>query len=416
MSPIAVIASIVCLLAGVLAGWFLKSGRTRAEKAAINEGWQAQMDATRNEHRRLSDQNKRLMEQVSELQSASRQSGNQARELSTALKEALARRDDLQRDIKVVRNNLETVVNEKHRLKSDLSRREATANTAQEELKARDARIEKLKHELRNWQDRLPPLVEKFRERNVHAEQLETELDAARERIAGLEEMLNSDETRIGPMAAEELLDSVEASNEWLDDGDDRIDDEVDDDDETVAVGDATTIEARIVDATTIEEMIADGTISDATFIEAMDKARLNEPEESDDTEQAFADETVEIGAADEVAEIDEPDAANEADEASAAASTPIRKTNGSRFNGGLRDDLKAIKGVGPAIEKTLNELGIFRYAQVAEMSTYDIERIANRLKGFKSRIEREDWIGQARSLSEQKATAATMESGQGEF
>lgn len=63
------------------------------------------------------------------------------------------------------------------------------------------------------------------------------------------------------------------------------------------------------------------------------------------------------------------------------------------------RDDLQAIKGIGPAIEKTLHELGIFRYSQIAEMSEYDINRVAERLKGFRSRIYREDWIGQARDL-----------------
>ena len=63
------------------------------------------------------------------------------------------------------------------------------------------------------------------------------------------------------------------------------------------------------------------------------------------------------------------------------------------------RDDLKQIKGIGPAIEKTLHELGIFRFEQIAEMNEYDIDRIAQRLKGFRSRIYREDWAGQARTL-----------------
>jgi predicted flap endonuclease-1-like 5' DNA nuclease len=35
-------------------------------------------------------------------------------------------------------------------------------------------------------------------------------------------------------------------------------------------------------------------------------------------------------------------------------------------------------------------------------MSEYDIDRIAKRLKGFRSRIYREDWIGQARDLQSQ--------------
>jgi predicted flap endonuclease-1-like 5' DNA nuclease len=68
-------------------------------------------------------------------------------------------------------------------------------------------------------------------------------------------------------------------------------------------------------------------------------------------------------------------------------------------------DNLKLIKGVGPAIEKTLNEMGIFRFNQIAEMSEYDIDRVARRLKGFHSRIYREDWIGQARDLQDQQAS-----------
>ncbi len=65
----------------------------------------------------------------------------------------------------------------------------------------------------------------------------------------------------------------------------------------------------------------------------------------------------------------------------------------------GLRDNLQLIRGVGPAIEKTLNEMGIFRYRQIANMSEYDIDRVATRLKGFQNRIYSEDWIGQARDL-----------------
>ena len=67
-----------------------------------------------------------------------------------------------------------------------------------------------------------------------------------------------------------------------------------------------------------------------------------------------------------------------------------------------MRDKLQAIKGVGPAIEKTLNEMGIFRFQQIAEMSEYDIDRIASSLKGLRSRIYREDWLGQARELRDQ--------------
>lgn len=62
-------------------------------------------------------------------------------------------------------------------------------------------------------------------------------------------------------------------------------------------------------------------------------------------------------------------------------------------------DDLKKIKGVGPALEKTLNELGIYTYAQIAVWSAENIAWVDGNLK-FKGRITRDDWISQAKSLS----------------
>ena len=49
--------------------------------------------------------------------------------------------------------------------------------------------------------------------------------------------------------------------------------------------------------------------------------------------------------------------------------------------------------------------MGIFRFQQIADMSEYEIDRIAMRLKGFRSRIYREDWIGQARELRDQESS-----------
>lgn len=62
-------------------------------------------------------------------------------------------------------------------------------------------------------------------------------------------------------------------------------------------------------------------------------------------------------------------------------------------------DDLKRIRGVGVLIEKKLNALGVSRYDQVANWSVGDIERFSDKLD-FKGRIERENWVEQARILS----------------
>ena len=66
---------------------------------------------------------------------------------------------------------------------------------------------------------------------------------------------------------------------------------------------------------------------------------------------------------------------------------------------GGVADDLKKIGGVGPKLEATLNDLGFWHYDQIAAWGPAEIAWVDARLK-FKGRIERDDWVAQARSLA----------------
>ena len=79
-------------------------------------------------------------------------------------------------------------------------------------------------------------------------------------------------------------------------------------------------------------------------------------------------------------------------------------RPEGGRGLAGLKpaaglDDLKRIRGVGVLIEKKLNSLGVTAYEQVANWTSQDIDRISNVLD-FKGRIERENWVEQARILA----------------
>ena len=69
-----------------------------------------------------------------------------------------------------------------------------------------------------------------------------------------------------------------------------------------------------------------------------------------------------------------------------------------ARAIGGL-DDLKRVRGVGVLLEKKLNSLGVTTYEQVANWTGADIDRISQVLD-FKGRIERENWVEQARILA----------------
>ncbi len=62
-------------------------------------------------------------------------------------------------------------------------------------------------------------------------------------------------------------------------------------------------------------------------------------------------------------------------------------------------DDLKQLSGVGPALEKKLNEAGVSTFAQIADWKKADIESMDEKLS-FKGRIEREGWVAQAKKLA----------------
>lgn len=63
-------------------------------------------------------------------------------------------------------------------------------------------------------------------------------------------------------------------------------------------------------------------------------------------------------------------------------------------------DDLKQLKGVGPKLEQTLNELGFWHFDQIAKWGADEIAWVDDNLK-FKGRIERDGWIEQAKTLAE---------------
>jgi predicted flap endonuclease-1-like 5' DNA nuclease len=65
----------------------------------------------------------------------------------------------------------------------------------------------------------------------------------------------------------------------------------------------------------------------------------------------------------------------------------------------GGADNLKLISGVGPKLEQTLNELGIYHFDQIAKWTAAEIAWVDARVR-FKGRIQRDDWMAQAKTLA----------------
>jgi predicted flap endonuclease-1-like 5' DNA nuclease len=66
----------------------------------------------------------------------------------------------------------------------------------------------------------------------------------------------------------------------------------------------------------------------------------------------------------------------------------------------GQADDLKRIKGIGPVLERKLNEAGIFHFWQIAALNDQQTETLEGDMS-FPGRIRRDDWRAQADALSQ---------------
>ena len=72
-------------------------------------------------------------------------------------------------------------------------------------------------------------------------------------------------------------------------------------------------------------------------------------------------------------------------------------------FGVGAPDDLKLIVGVGPALERMLQMLGVATYRQIARWTERDIDEFDAKLHEFPGRIRRDAWVTQARALHQSK-------------
>ena len=105
--------------------------------------------------------------------------------------------------------------------------------------------------------------------------------------------------------------------------------------------------------------------------------------------------------------------AAAKADKSEAVAEKPAKKAEAKAAlkadaapAAEFKDDVKLIGGVGPALEKKLAAAGITSLKQIADWTAEDVAKFDEELN-FKGRIEREEWIAQAKDLIAGKAPRA---------
>ncbi len=115
------------------------------------------------------------------------------------------------------------------------------------------------------------------------------------------------------------------------------------------------------------------------TIIEARSAAQVR-PAVSEGDANEYVEVTEEVAHVETEAPVEAP--------AAAAEEAPATEEAG--------DSLTEINGIGPVIEGKLKAMGIHTFQQIADLTVQDVERIDGELN-FKGRIDREEWISQAK-------------------
>ncbi len=94
-------------------------------------------------------------------------------------------------------------------------------------------------------------------------------------------------------------------------------------------------------------------------------------------------------------------------------AAQPAAATNGTTRHSGvgrrpgsllsqptrLPDDLKQINGIGPRVERILNQLGVYYFEQLASLEPDEVSWLDAQLADYRGRIMRDEWVDQAKRV-----------------
>ena len=107
----------------------------------------------------------------------------------------------------------------------------------------------------------------------------------------------------------------------------------------------------------------------------------------------------IDIGASEEPVVTEDLSAPAAAEPASEEIPEPTEEFELLSAPRGAPDDLTKLTGVGPQLDKKLNDAGIFHYWQLAAMKPEDVAKLDGDLK-LNGRIARDGWVSQARTLA----------------
>ena len=386
LSPQIALILTVAGVAGAVVGWLVRSGQVKRQMARMRDDWQLKLDNFVRQRDRLTTETAKLRQTIESQQAAIHKSEVAAAKFRTEGESAQERSKQLAKDVFTLRSEREDFKTRMSEFQGQLLAMKQQSEELQSEfLKSREF----YKGELAKSFEKRKDVEEKLETARAELESFANLLESSQTEQDSVNKMLASAQKRLGQM---DLLENdvirLEAENAQLNHDYTLAKQEV----ETLQRDTAEMDELRVQNKELAEVLKS---MENSRKQYEMDAKRYRQTADKaeqksetlrlrlDDVEKSFQDiENQHAQALKDARKHDVPE-----------------KVNGKKKDKVKKDNLQEIVGIGKVFEHTLNDLGIYTFAQIAAFDINDIARVNAALKECKGRMEQDDWIGQAREL-----------------
>ena len=386
--PITQIAlmAIVASVLGAIIGWIARGGRARHLVEQLTDRFQLKLDDTIRQRDRLTTESAKLRTTVETQQGAIHRHEVAVAKATTEIESAREKEKSMSKSIFTLRTEREETKNKMMQFQQALIlMKQRSADLENEFIKSGDF----YKAELTKSFEKRKAVEVKLDNAKAEYESFRNQLTSSRSEHESANKMLDSARARLDNLdELEQQVIDLEASNAQL---------------HHDAILEKQEIEILRRDIAELEELKIQNREL-AHCLKSMEHSRkqyeddaMRYRSQADQSEQNSETLRVRLDEVEKNFQDMESQQRNALSDARKAAAEQLTAKSSSATTD--VDDLKEIVGVGKAFEKTLHDLGVFSFRQIANFGMTDIARVNAELQEFKGRMEQDDWIGQAKEL-----------------
>ena len=371
---------------GGIVSWLIRSWQCKQRLDEADRDWRQQCDEAVHENAQLSAEIAALRE--------SAEAGKAVVQKHAAASEAArTERNSLTEKIDMLSKDLFVIGAERDELKNQVIRHQNILNIAKQKIAVlqagNDKRLDIYKAQLASATEERKALERKFDDAKSEQQSLSNLLASSRAEYSSISQLLTSVQSRLKNLKAlEEKIVSLEAENVQLEHN------------ATLAAKETESLRREVHQ---LDDMKAQNSQL-VRCLESMENSRKQHEEDahryrSQYQESEKESDTLRFKMGDLEKNFAKMRSTEKETSNPVNGSNPVLLTFGLTEPDGELDDLQEIIGIGKVFEKTLHDLGVYHYRQIAAFGPAEIARINSELKDFTGRIEHDDWIGQARDL-----------------